>query len=122
MTRTGRRRAGGNEGMAAEFYVRFVDGDWYRRQRELVEARIAQLPSFTQRQGDAFWLKGPENAGDPEAWAFDARVFVETPQHLMLEISARPPSVQADLIALLAWIRSQTAIVVEDEDGGPANW
>ncbi len=108
--------------MAAEFLVRFVDGDWYRRHRQLVEARIAQLPSFRRRQGGAFWLKGPEGADDAKAWPYDVRLFVDAPQHLFLEIGARPASVQADLIALLAWIRGRTAIVCEDEDGEPVGW
>ena len=112
--------------MAAEFHLRFADGDWYRDHRELVEARIAALPSFARRQDDGFWLKGTEHdddaKGKAKAWMFDVRLFVDASQHLFLEISACPPSVQADLAALLAWIRSRTDIVVEDEDGEPADW
>jgi len=49
------------------------------------------------------------------------RLFLEK-DHILLEITAHPPSIEADLSALFAWIRVRTDLSIVDDDGVPSGW
>lgn len=107
--------------MARELTVRFQDPGAYRQRRHAVEDRIAALATCVRRQGGEYWLQGSERRGDAGRWEFDVRLFLEA-DHILMEISARPESVEADLRTWLAWLRQTLAVSVQDEDGEPSAW
>lgn len=106
--------------MAAEFFIVFKDAAWYAAHLRDIESRLEKLSTFVQRQGNEFQLRGTEP--ERERWAYDVRlIFLDEPRMLM-EISARPRSVEADLLAFLASLRSETDVAVVDEDGERSGW
>ena len=107
--------------MARELTVRFQDPGAYRQRRHAIEDRIAGLATFVRRQDDEYWSQGNERRGDAGRWEFDVRLFLEA-DHMQVEISARPASIEADLRTWLAWLRQTLAVSVQDEDGEPSTW
>ncbi len=108
--------------MAAEFYINFKDRAWYAAQRPSVERRLEKLKTFAQRQGNEFRLLGHEGAGKEGRWTYDVRLFFLDDARILMEISTRPPSVEADLVSFLASLRRETDIAVVDEDGESPGW
>jgi hypothetical protein len=108
--------------MAAEFYVRFENPDWYSKNRSWLGASVETLPTFVGKQDAIYSLKGSEGIEEPHRWSYDVRIFLKDGPPMLLEISAHPPSIERDLTALLSSLRRQTAIVVVDEDGEPSDW
>jgi len=49
------------------------------------------------------------------------RLFLKK-DHIFLEITAHPLSIEADLSALFAWIRVRTDLSIVDDDGVPSGW
>lgn len=105
--------------MAAEFLLALKDPDWARRNWPRLLRTIRELPSFRSNPADELWLKGADGEG---SWAYDVRFFEQGDDTLLLEISARPPSIEADLRRVLSWLRAETTISVEDEDGEASGW
>ncbi|BBA33026.1 uncharacterized protein sS8_1064 [Methylocaldum marinum] len=107
--------------MAAEFYISFKNRDWYLENLSRIEEQISRLKTFTIREGNEFRLLGSESRIQEDGWSYDVRLFTQDAQILM-EISAHPESVEADLSYFLSWLRSQTDISVNDEDGELSGW
>ncbi|MBN6148806.1 hypothetical protein JR065_00505 [Xanthomonas sp. AmX2] len=107
--------------MSAEFIVFFEDKAWYPTHLQEMRQKIAGLGTCSRCIGEAeFRLTGNEPR-DPDTWDYDVRLFLEK-ERIFLEISAHPPSIEADLSAFFRWIRSRTEISIADEDGVPAGW
>lgn len=104
--------------MAAELYINFEDKNWYRNNKESIIKYIVSLDTFAYRLDDEFWLRGiHDESGD-----YDVRIFLNNPQSIMLEIDYHPISIEKSLEALLGWMREQTSIAVQDEDGEISGW
>lgn len=107
--------------MSAEFTVLFEDSSWYAANLQQIRREIAGLSTCSGCRGDiAFRLTGTEPR-HPDDMDHDARLILEE-ERIFVEISAHPPSIEADLSAFFQWIRSRTAISIDDEDGMPSNW
>lgn len=107
--------------MSAEFIVCFEDIGWYAAHLDTTKRRITGLETYFERIGEhEFRLRGtePRRPGD---WHYDVRLFLED-RRVFLEISAHPLSIEADLSALLGWLRSCTPLSILDEDGGLSGW
>ena len=105
--------------MAAELYVVFENKNWYCANKDKIKEKIMSLNTFIYREGDEFWLRGIENFNNLD---FDVRLFLKYAEYIMLEISVHPLSIEQSLEQLLHWIRLQTPINVQDEDGEISNW
>lgn len=105
--------------MAAELYVVFENKNWYCANKDKIKEKIMSLNTFIYREGDEFWLRGIENFNNLD---FDVRLFLKYAEYIMLEISVHPLSIEQSLEQLLNWIRLQTPINVQDEDGEISNW
>jgi len=108
--------------MAAEFYIFFDDPNWYVSHKNKIEQMITQLETFILKKNEhEFWLKGlegqKENIND-----FDARFFTEKDNYIFMEVSIHPKSIEETITILLNWIRMNTNISVEDEDGEQSSW
>lgn len=108
--------------MAAEFYVSFRDTGWLPRHAEGLSAQIRMLPTFSKTDGREYWLQGFEDRAANGRWTYDVRIFLQDSNQILLELSSRPPSIQADLLRFLSWLRSRTEVSVTDEDGEPIGW
>ncbi|WP_148041021.1 hypothetical protein [Montanilutibacter psychrotolerans] len=108
--------------MSAEFCVGFESDVWLNEHRSEVENRIATLSTFVRRSGRAFWLQGIESRSVPDARDYDVRIFLDSAQTILVEVSAHPATIERELTDFLAWLRSHTSISMEDEDGEPSNW
>lgn len=108
--------------MSAEFIVKFKDPDWYSRNLKLVEKEIRKLPTFVGQEQGEFRLLGVESRTDPGRWSYDVRMFIGMDPQIRMDVSAHPESIEKDLSHLFSWLRSQTSIVVEDEDGVASAW
>ncbi|MGH8416864.1 MAG: 3-hydroxydecyl-ACP dehydratase [Pseudomonas sp.] len=107
--------------MAAEFIVKFETPEWYSSNTAQITAKLFTLGTFSKCVSTTeFWLVGTEPK-QPGAWQFDVRVFMK-PDMIFLEISSHSPSIERDLSALFSWVRKQTRICIEDEDGVPSGW
>ncbi|MDR1199969.1 MAG: hypothetical protein LBK94_13335 [Prevotellaceae bacterium] len=63
------------------------------------------------------WLKGIENINDP---CYDVRFFLNR-DSILMEIEFHPHSIELSIDLFLNWIRKQTSISIENEDGEPYN-
>jgi hypothetical protein len=108
--------------MAAEFFISFNDASWYASHRKVVELQIMGLPTFVAHQGNEFRLRGSEPEVHEDRWEYDVRLIFMESEKIILEISAHPQSIEADLSFLLTSIRKNTHISVTDEDGEASNW
>jgi hypothetical protein len=110
--------------MSAELFVKFLDPSWYADNVTRVRDSLRQLATFESEQADVTRLRGTESAPGGLRCGYDVRVFFggDHRRPILLEISARPKSVQEDLIRWFRWLRSATAIVVVDEDEEITGW
>ena len=107
--------------MSAEFILSFEDTNWYVAHLDEIRRNITCLDTFSSfSEGREFRLTGTE-IRSPTAWDYDVRLFLEK-DHIFLEVTAHPESIQSDLSLLFEWIRSSTRMSVVDEDGEPSNW
>jgi hypothetical protein len=110
--------------MGAEFYIRFGAPGWrWRPENEArIEKRIEDLKTFRTRRDGIFELIGLEGRDDKTRWRYDVRLIAGRDGDFLMEVSAHPPSIECDISAFLGWLREETAISVEDDDGVPVNW
>jgi hypothetical protein len=116
--------------MSAEFYVTFGDLDWYTANKTLLEEKISSLSTFSKNNTDTeFWAVGTEaefwltrtELRHADCWEYDVRLFLEA-EHVFLEITCHPPSIEEDLEILFNWLRQYTETYVKDDDGEETNW
>lgn len=105
--------------MAAEFFVRFENRNWYINNKNLVIDQIKSLNTYTRQLDNEFWLKGINDNIDID---YDVRIFLDRNDYIMLEISYHPLSIEKSLKSFLNWIRMQTNIIVQDDDGDISTW
>ena len=97
--------------MSDERGIRFKDAGWLAIHREALNQRIRQLPTFVESSSDQLWLLGHEDRQRPDRWAFDVRFISHLEgTALLIEVSAHPPSIDADLATFMAWLEAQTEI------------
>lgn len=107
--------------MAAELYVYFSDKDWYKNNKTSIIEHIECLDTFVYRLDNEFWLR---NIYD-KSCDYDLRIFLTHNDFIfleILEISSHPLSVENSLTLFLEWLRTQTPIVIQDEDGEISRW
>lgn len=112
--------------MAAEGYVIFEDTTWYQKHKEEIKEQIISLDTYVRhpmqigaylmKEGE-YWLKGIESKPPPADWPYSVRIFLDQEDYIFIEISAHPPSIERTLTQFLNWIKKQTPIVFQDEDG-----
>lgn len=107
--------------MSAEFFVTFEDPSWFRKHRSDVVSRLEGLSTFIKLSGNELWFRGKEN-GSAGRFPIDVRIFLQPDGRILLEVSAHPQSIEADLKSFLGWLRSETSIQVLDEDGEKSGW
>ncbi len=108
--------------MAAEFFIVFDDIIWYKENLNKIIEKTSQLETFLQKKGDELWLSGREGKEEKYRWVYDVRFIFSNAQHILMEISAHPKSIEADLALFFNWLRSVTAISIVDEDDVISNW
>ena len=103
--------------MAAEGYVIFEDTTWYQKHKEEIKEQIISLDTYVRHpmQIGAYLIK--EGKPPPADWLYSVRIFLDREDYIFIEISAHPPSIERTLTQFLNWIRKQTPIVFQDEDG-----
>ena len=112
--------------MSAEAYVIFEDTTWYKKYKEEIREQIFLLDTYVRhpiqignyliKEGE-YWLKGIESKPPPADWPYSVRIFLDKEDYIFIEISAHPPSIERTLTQFLNWIRKQTPIFFQDEDG-----
>jgi len=117
--------------MSAEFLVNFKDFSWYTENRSNLLNRLSELKTYVPKDivdnnfwilgVNEFWLKGSEKCEDKNRWNYDVRLFFHEDK-ILLEISMHPKSIEKDLSIYFSWLRSQTNISVDDEDGEASEW
>ena len=107
--------------MAAKFYLAFSDPYLRAALAQDLRRKIMLAPTFAaDRPSGELWLKGVEHA--QARWPYDVRFFTEALPRIMFEVSAHPPSAEADLKDVFAWLRSQAVITIVDDDGETSRW
>jgi len=107
--------------MSAEFTVRFEGRSWYAAHLQEIRRKIAGLSTCSDALREIeFRLMGAEPR-HPHDWDYDARLILEK-ERILVEVSAHPPSIEAELSAFFRWIKLRTEISIDDEDGVPSNW
>lgn len=107
--------------MSSEFMLLFKDDNWRAANQDALRQQIAGLETFCECRDDIqFRLVGTEPR-HPGSWSHDVRLFLER-ECIVMEITAHPPSIEADLSTLFAWLRARTDISVVDDDGLPSGW
>ncbi|QNH16647.1 hypothetical protein HEP74_01780 [Xanthomonas sp. SS] len=87
--------------MSSEFMLLFKDDNWRAANLNAIRQQITGLETFSEcREDIQFRLVGTEPRHS-ENWSHDVRLFLEK-DHILLEITAHPPSIEADLSALFA--------------------
>lgn len=104
--------------MAAELYVYFSDKDWYKNNKTSIIEHIECLDTFVYRLDNEFWLRNKYD----KSYDYDLRIFLTHNDFILLEISSHPVSVENSLSLFLEWLRTQTTIVIQDEDGEISGW
>lgn len=104
--------------MAAELYVYFSDKDWYKNNKISIIEHIECLDTFVYRLDNEFWLRNKYD----KSYDYDLRIFLTHNDFIFLEISSHPVSVENSLSLFLEWLRTQTTIVIQDEDGEISGW
>ena len=108
--------------MSAEFFVRFNNVGWYAENLNKIKEKVIKLKTFSKEREGGIWLVGDEPREEKYPWAYDVRLIFSHTQHILVEISAHPRSIESDLSLFFNWLRSLTAITIEDEDGVISNW
>jgi hypothetical protein len=106
--------------MSAEFILYFSDARWYAQNKKDIELRIQSLPTFLDKKDFEYRMRGVED-GARDRWGYDVRIFFKE-TIIFLEIGSHPLSVEIDLRSLFDWIRSETKILISDEDGVESSW
>jgi hypothetical protein len=108
--------------MGVEFYIRFKTPGWRSENKARIQKFIEGLQTFVYGADGSYEFQGLEGRDEPKRWGFDVRLFAESDGSFLMEESARPASIERDVSALLAWLREETVISVEDEDGASVGW
>lgn len=107
--------------MAAEFLVTFGSPAFYLEHMDSIKNAVSMLDTFSGNPCESeFRLRGMETRGK-EDWEFDVRLFFES-DRIFLEIGGHPASIERDLKRLFEWLRRQSEISIEDEDGEQCGW
>ena len=105
--------------MSAEFYLRFKDLEWYDNHKNVIIRKILMLDTFVRKSDNKIWFKGLESEDNPY---YDVRLFLDSKNSVFLEISWHPPSINISLKLIFDWLRQETSIVIEDDDGEESGW
>ena len=105
--------------MAAELYLRFKDLEWYNKHKDDIIRSLLNLNTFVKKNNNEIWLKGLESIENPY---YDVRLFIDYKNSIFLEISFRPPTIKLSLKLFFNWLRTETSIIIEDEDGDESVW
>ena len=106
--------------MAAELYIKCIDTNWFRNNKNLIEEKIKNLKTFVLQKNNEFWLKDYEASKDNKY--FDVRLFLDKDEFILMEITFHPKGLEESLGFFLKWLRNNTTIIIEDEDGEPSSW
>ncbi|MDR5813959.1 hypothetical protein QCE62_10200 [Caballeronia sp. LZ033] len=106
--------------MSAELFLSFHDVHWYAEHRKDIERQIQILPTFLNQKDSVYRMRGTEENGQLK-WNYDVRIFFKE-ENIFLEVGAHPPSIEIDLKFLFDWMRSETGILIIDEDGEESKW
>lgn len=108
--------------MSAEFHVKFMDSEWFDKNRGQIAAKIKSLPSFAREETqDEYWLSGAEPHIEHDSLPLDVRLWLRG-DRIDIDISASSPTAYADLAAIISRLRHNTAIEVLDDDDLPSGW
>lgn len=118
--------------MSAEFLINFKDPRWLSVNFHRVKDFVTKLPTFAGTQDytgkdnryDEVWLFSFDPKNEKRQWNYDARFLFNkiNKATILFEVSAHPESIEKDLSYLFSWIRKQTSISIDDEDGEPSGW
>ena len=76
-----------------------------------------QIDVYLIKEGE-YWLKGIESKPPPADWSYSVRIFLDQEDYIFYRNQCTPPKYKkATLTQFLNWIRKQTPIVFQDEDG-----
>lgn len=107
--------------MSAEFYLEFSDPPLGAALAHDLRRKIMSLPTFVDASPNGeIWLRGVECRQN--GWAYDVRLFTDAMPRIMVEISAHPPSIEADLNEFFGWLRGKATVRVVDDDGETSDW
>ena len=87
--------------MSAEFFVRFDNVGWYAENLNKIKEAILKLETFSEEKGDEFWLSGDDPSEEKRLWDYDVRLIFSNAQHVLVEISSHPKSIERDLSIFL---------------------
>ncbi|GBU09200.1 hypothetical protein AwWohl_03380 [Gammaproteobacteria bacterium] len=107
--------------MAAEFILSFFDKEWYQKNKSNISKKIQSLSTFKSRDGNEYQLLSDEFRNDKKDWLYNVRLFIEE-TNIFIEIATHPLSTEDDLCLLFRWIRKQSNISINDEDGEVSGW
>lgn len=107
--------------MGAEFYIRFANPGWRSQYSSEIERCIVSMATFSAKRDGAFEFQGLEGRDEPGRWCFDARLL-DNGEGYLFELYARPASIERDLTAFFDWLRENTEISIDDEDGVASGW
>ncbi len=102
--------------------IHFNNMIWHTENFNKIIETISQLETFSQKKEGELWLSGREEKGEKYRWAYDVRFIFSNEQHILMEVSAHPKSVEADLALFFNWLRNVTTISIVDEDGVISSW
>ncbi|MBJ2160770.1 MAG: hypothetical protein JFR39_01550 [Muribaculaceae bacterium] len=104
--------------MAAELFVKFENTNWYIENKKMIINVITSLETFVYQLNNEFWLKDSSDIIDDD---YHVRIFLNN-DDIMLEIDFHPFDIEKSLKNFLNWIRMNTNIIVQDEDGEISTW
>ncbi len=101
--------------VGVERCIHFTDATWLAEHLAEVRERVQSLATFVESGTAHLWLLGLEDRNRPGRWSFDVRFISHLEgTALLLEESASPPSIRADLDTFIAWLESQTPLEVRE--------
>lgn len=107
--------------MAAEFQVKFGTPVFYLEQMGNIKNTVSMLDTFSGNPSESeFRLRGMETRGKEDC-EFDVRFFFDS-DRIFLKICSHPASIEHDLKRLFEWLRRQSKVSIEDEDGEQCFW
>lgn len=106
--------------MSAELYIKFNDKEWLEKNKLKVIDKIKELKSFSvfDTEKKVVYLK--DESGD-NGWVYDVRFFFHE-NYIFFEVSSHGETVTSDLISFFDWLRNNTTISIQDEDGELSSW
>jgi len=101
--------------MGFELIEKFLDSKWIQENVTEVQRLIVSLPTFSKQVDEGeFWLKDLSYNSD---WEYDARIFLNQKDHLLIEVSSFSKAFFQDIKLLHEALRSNTPVTLMDDDG-----